>query len=196
MYVAYGPSARRETTYGLDALRRWYDGPVTVVSDEPLPGARYVTSARIDKGARWQKLNLDTLSPYVYTLYLDADTRVQGDIRPAFGLLADGWDVVITASENQQGHWLWHVGEADREATRAAIGFDGLQLQAGVLGVAWNARTRALWQAWREEWQRFQNQDQGAFLRALYRNPVRLWLLGRDWNGGALIAHRFGMARG
>jgi len=47
----------------------------------------------------------------------------------------------------------------------------------------------------RAEWLRFRDQDQAALLRALAIAPVRAWLVGHPWNGGALVDHRFGACR-
>jgi hypothetical protein len=141
-------------------------------------------------------VNLDTLSPYELTLYIDADTRVNGSVTAGFELLESGFDMAIAPSVNQGGTSLmWHIGSDDRRATLDAIGNPlPLQLQAGVM--FFNRLTCApLFRAWREEWLKFENQDQGALLRALHRCPVKIALLGRDWNDGKLIEHHFGRAR-
>ncbi len=151
---------------------------------------------RRDQGGRWAKVNLDRLSPYDLTLYIDADTRVRQDVSAAFELLADGWDVVVAHSAQQGDGWLWHVGEAERNVTAREIGLGGVQLQAGMIGFRKSDAVTRLFSAWRDEWERWQGQDQAALLRALYREPVRVWLLGRPWNGGAVIEHRFGAVRG
>jgi hypothetical protein len=90
---------------------------------------------------------------------------------------------------------LWHIGDKDKGFTLSEIGMEPISLQCGVIFVARNDRTRALWRAWHQEWLRFAGQDQGAFLRALWKHPVRLWLLGRAYNSGVLVQHRFGQAR-
>jgi len=196
LIVAYGANARREAAQHIAALSESMPGlPVVVVAETPIPGARWVHMEQRDRGARWAKLNLDNLAPFDRTLYLDADTRVLGDVSAGFRMLADGWDMAMAASERQGGELCWQCAEAERQATRLETGTEPLGLQAGVMFVRRNDRTAKLFAAWRAEWERWQGQDQGALLRALYRHPVRLWLLGRDWNGGRLIAHRFGMAR-
>ncbi len=144
---------------------------------------------------RWAKLNLDQLSPYDPTLYLDADTRVHGDARAILSILGDGYDLAVAPSTKQGTEALWHIAEDEREATFAELGRDLLQLQGGVIAFRKTAEVHALFAAWREEWQRWRDQDQAALLRALYRCPVRLWLLSNEWNGGALIEHRYGAAR-
>lgn len=146
--------------------------------------------------SRYAKVTLLDWTPFDYTVYLDADTQVYQSIDAGFEMVRDGWDIAIAPSQNQSEHeWLWHCGELDRGHTRGALGYQALQLQAGVFFVAKNTRTHALWRAWRAEWEMYGNQDQGALLRALQRAPVRMWLLGRAWNGGAVIGHHFGAIR-
>ncbi len=194
IYVAYGEAARRECRYSVESLRGHMDVPVSVVCDRPIDGVNSIQWDDPRKGARWAKLNLDTLTPYEYTLYLDADTRVHADLGNVFGILRDGWDMAIAPSTQQGASLLWHVGDAERRATLDGLGnAEALGLQAGVFG--FRRGLGAFWGAWREEWLRYNDQDQAALLRALAREPVRLWLLGRPWNGGALVEHRFGCAR-
>jgi hypothetical protein len=210
LYVAYGDPARREAAASIASLRRWHpDWPVAVVSDEPWSGGGVISimAPDADPGARWAKLNLNTLAPaqWRHILYLDADTLVRQPLDAGFAILADGWDLALTFSENQRGmalgcqDLLWHVGQRERDVTIDELGNPfPLQLQCGVMFVNRTERTARLFAAWREEWQRWRGMDQGAFLRALERAPVRLWLLGRCWNAGGsvggIIEHRFGCA--
>jgi hypothetical protein len=194
VYIARGPQAVNEARLSIMGLRERNDVDVSVIG-EAVEGARRIPFADHSHGARWSKVNLDQLTPYAHTLYLDADTRPQGDITVGFDLLQAGWDVVMTASDAQGNDWLWHVADDEREATLSAVGYAALQLQCGVLWFARNERVGRLFAAWRAEWQRWQGEDQGAFLRALAQVPVKVWLVGRCWNGGAMIQHRFGAVR-
>ena len=194
IYIAYGEAARYEAGESIESLRRWHPLlPISVIG-EPVAGAKRIPFGQCDKGGRWAKVNLYDLSPYEQTLYIDADTRVHQFLDAGFDMLADGWDMVITASGHQGSDMLWHLDEEDREATLREVG-PMLQLQGGLFWFARNERIKRFFEAWRTEWLRFQGQDQGALLRALYRSPLRVWLLGRPWNGGAVVGHRFGFAR-
>jgi hypothetical protein len=73
----------------------------------------------------------------------------------------------------------------------AAVGMSQ-QWQCGVMFVRRNERTERFFKAWHREWGRYGGEDQAAFVRALHRVPLRVWVLGRPWNGGAVIQHRFG----
>lgn len=197
VFIAYGEPARTEATAAIATLRCRHTWPVAVICDRPM-GLRGVTDLIYpdqDIGARWAKVRLDCLSPYDHTLYLDADTRVHQDVDAGFAILDGGWDMVIAPSVHQGPDWLWHCQEGEREDTLVAWGVQPLALQAGVLFLARNERTTQLFSVWQREWEQRKDQDQGALLRALQQAPVRVWLLGRPWNGGAVIAHRFGQAR-
>jgi hypothetical protein len=187
-YVAIGQKAKAEAAESILALRDHDDLPLAVIG----------TTDYVDpmQGSRWAKLNIDKLVPkeWEQIAYLDADTRPRESISTGFEILDDGWDMVIVPSDHQGDDLLWHIDEEEREATLAQT-FLPLQLQAGVFWFARNARTERLFSEWRKEWLRWKGQDQGAFLRALSRVPVRLWLLGFPWNGGAAIAHLFGRTR-
>lgn len=196
-FVAYGAPAVRELGEALSALRKITDLPVAVVSDHKTPyhGVRHINFTRRDTGARWSKLNLDALSPYDYTLYLDADTRVMGDIFAGFEILADGYDFVIAPSRFQHGAVLQHIQQGERELTFSELGTSALlQLQAGVFFFRKSPAVLELFTAWRAEWERFQDQDQAALLRALDKSPVRVWILSYLFNGGELVEHLFGRA--
>lgn len=190
--IAIGAAATASVKCMAATLARYCpELPTTYLTPAPTPDP--VTASRL------AKLHLDTLSPYRRTLYLDADTLVYSSaLLTGFQILADGWDMVIVASGNQGAAFLAHSTPEDAQATRMALGNpEPLQLQAGVMWIHWNAATRQLWQAWRAEYGKHGDKDQGALLRALDVAPVRLWLLGPDFNsyGGAVIKHRFGEAR-
>lgn len=192
--VAVGNRARSEAVSAISSLRQWHDWPVVVVG-EPVAGATVqIPFEHPGYGARRAKLHADELAPWDRFLYLDADTRTRGDLSAGFDILADGWDMAITTSENQEQEWLWHVGDKERAVTEERLG-RVVQLQGGMFYAAKNERTALFFQAWRHEWSRYQGEDQAALLRALQIAPVKLWLLGRDYNGGALVEHRFGRAR-
>jgi hypothetical protein len=147
-------------------------------------------------GARRAKLSLYSLVPAEWQawLYLDADTRVRGDLSAGFGIIADGWDIAIAASDHQDASWLWHAGNDEREVTLEECG-RAVQWQGGVWFAAQRPEVRAFMDAWLAQWERFTTVDQGAFMRALERVPVHVWGLGRAWNGGELVEHLFGRAR-
>lgn len=184
-YIAIGEQASAEARESIKTLRD--NLPVAIIEnksyDDPM------------QASRWAKVNLDKIVPkgWKQCLYLDADTRARESISTGFEILDDGWDWVMVPSEHQED-MLWHLDEEEREATLAEV-IAPLQLQAGVFWFARNERTELLFSEWRREWLRWKGQDQGAFLRALAKAPVKMHLLGWPWNGGAAIAHLFGRTR-
>ena len=189
VYIATNDLSQREVSRAREALRRTSaDLPVTVL-------AKNYEGFTPAQSSRWLKCNIDLLTDYDSTLYMDADTRVQTDISAGFEMLESGFDMVIAPSANQEDECLWHIGEAERYYTFRLFGGTPLQLQAGIFWFVKNERTRAFFAAWRREWLLFKDQDQAAFIRALIKFPIKIWLLGRPWNGGAVIHHYCGRCR-
>lgn len=193
VYVCYGENARSEAAMSIRALRTWQPVmSVSVISATPLGGAKHIPFDDPRFGARWAKLNLDTLSPYDQTLYLDADTRPRASLQPLFAPLEAGYDLVLAPSTQQGDKALWHVETTEREATFDAFGFTPVQLQAGVMAFRKSEAITALFAAWRDEWRG--GQDQAALLRALHRVPVRIWLISSTLSD-QLVLHLFGKAK-
>ncbi len=199
-YVAIGDAAVREQDISAASLLRHNpDLDITVYSEPLEPGIAHENGVRQSRRA---KLTLFEWCPYDAVFYLDADTRVLGDITAGFDILADGWDLALCTSTSQGSNFLWHLDEAERAECLSAAGtyLHPLVYQAGVFFVARNDRTEALFAAWREEWEKRQRMDQGALVRAMHRSPVKVWLLGEPWNSahrgpGELVAHYFGKAK-
>jgi hypothetical protein len=188
--VAYGEQVAASERRACEALAH-------ICPDLPVHIHRERTGQATDSAeSRFAKVTMLDWSPFDHTAYLDADTQIYQPLDAGFQPLDDGWDLAVAPSQNQDEYqWLWHCGEPDREATQLALRYQALQLQAGVFFVAKNERTVALWETWRAEWVKFGDQDQGALLRALHRYPVKVWLLGRPFNGGAVVGHHFGAIR-
>jgi len=104
---------------------------------------------------------------------------------------------VIAPSANQGHNLFAHIDNEEREYTWAQIANPfPLQLQAGVMWFNKSDRVLELFDAWRDEWNKFKRQDQAALIRALQQHPLRIWILGLDWNSrrGAIVDHNFGRA--
>jgi hypothetical protein len=196
VFVAYGDNARREVRLAVASLATHMPGlPAVVFSDNPLPGLTVHLYDDTDPGARLVKLNLDLLAPFDEVLYLDADTRVQQDLSTGFKILEGSWDLAIAPSRAQDSEFLWLCSEAERQDTVEMYSAMPVVLQGGTMFWRSCDRVHALFAAWREEFLLWPGQDQGALLRALARAPARVWLLGRAWAGGGIVAHHFGQAR-
>ena len=195
IYVAYGERARDEFYRSHSLLLRYHDIPVSLVSDRAYPGVSWISFPDLDRGARQAKLSIDLLSPYDQTLYLDADTRPYQYIASGFHSLDDGWDLAICPSTQQGSDFLWRCSKREIAETMDSFSSNRiLSLQGGVMFFSKNNRVHAFFARWREEWAKYKDQDQGAMIRSLAANPLKVWLLGRPWNGGAIIGHVFGRA--
>ena len=121
-----------------------------------------------------------------YILYLDADTEIIASIQFLFDLLKDGWDFVIcknpgrfhVASQMERGD-----NNDECDATFRELGTDQLiQLNGGVFAFQRNERTHKFFTSWHKEWLKYGKRDQAALLRALNRHPVKMYVLGGQWN--------------
>jgi len=196
-YVARGEPARIAAAASAVSLRaQAADLPIRIASDGPIPGFDCIPlPPECDAGGRAAKIRILELVPWDQVLYLDADTFVLTDPSVGFRLLADGWDLALSPSDKQEAESLWHVTEGEREITFDQVGYRPLQLQCGVMFIRRSPETVTFMAVWLEEFNRWGGQDQAAFIRALNRVPLRVYLLGRPFNGGAVIAHHFGRAR-
>lgn len=190
--IAYGDKAEQEAHECLASLRQFHDWPYIIAShiNMQTPGDYDNIQA-----SRYAKVTLDQWSPFDDTLYLDADTRVQGDLSVGFDMLNDGFEMLITYSASQGRENMWHVALDEREATYEEWQCGSiLQLQGGVFWFRRCDNVTRFFEAWRCEWLRWRQFDQAALLRALRVAPVKMHILGRPFNGGAVVQHRHGRA--
>lgn len=205
IYVAYGRRAIGSMRRSIETLKAHHSLPVVVVSDATelqVKGANVLRQTQSGQTniqrSRQAKLNLFKYVPpkWKSILYLDADTEVRGSLTGGFKLLETGWDLVIAPSTAQDRELFHHVEDAERIYTIEALRFiRPLQLQAGVMFIRRSPAMIQFFKVWRKEWGRFKGQDQAALIRALDELPIRICLVGHDYNGGALVEHYFGRAR-
>lgn len=193
-YIVYGDQAKVAADHSLMTLRQHNTRPIHVIGNRELKDSTLFEFIGWGAPGRWAKTNLDRLSPFSRTCYLDADTIIHSDLSIGFAILRDGWDIVIAPSVNQNERWLDHIESAEKLETLTALGEKFLQLQAGVIWFD-TGRCKKLFQYWRAEWNRFRDQDQAALLRALYKSPVKVWLLGHPWSNGENIRHLHGQIK-
>lgn len=198
-YSAYGAEAVKEAKASIASLSVSNPGlAVCVVSDDPKP-FRQIAPILIpypsDPFGRNAKLSMEKLSPFALSLYLDADTRIYGDLSLFFNALEDGFDFVATLSLNQGDKWLWHIEEDEREKVLSEIGFFSAQVQGGVWGFRKTDAVKDFFGEWRNLYAGAGEREQGRMQLAFHRKPMKTYFVGRDFNGGAIVSHRFGQAR-
>jgi len=190
-YVAFGVPARKAATLSIrGAKRNMPNVPVAVVSDAPLGAGEdvFIEAPDRDIGGRIAKLKVFELAPagWTYILYLDADTEVIGDATLFFKLLADGWEFVITKDPHRHdllkhmhrtGQDEEHIVTVGKAATEETLALNG-----GVWAFRRCARTKTFFKRWFTEWDKYGQRDQPGLIRALYAHPLRMVVLGNEWN--------------
>ncbi len=189
-YVAYGPPARGCCKAAITSFQKFMPGiEVALASDKALGAEDHLfTLPDEDIGGRAAKVQIYDVVPndWEYILYLDADTEVIADISFLYQLLEDGFDMVICKNPDKYhvARKMVRTDNADEcNLTFKQIGTDEvLQLNGGVFAFQRNERTKAFFRCWHEEWQRYGKRDQAALLRSLWKHPLKMYVLGNEWN--------------
>lgn len=186
--VAFGKPSRRCAVRCIESFKKHSDAPVALASTKPLGREDvFVERDDIDIGGRLAKLAAYEAAPnWRYVLYLDADTEILGDISFFFKLLADGWEAVICkdmAKYHIARMMIRPDNRAEFEETMNVIGCEEvMQYNGGVFAFRRCPNVERFFKLWNKEWQKYAGRDQGALLRALHKNPVKLLVLGNQWN--------------
>jgi len=188
--VAFGDPARMACLRMMKSAKRHMpEIPICLCSDRKIgPEDVLVIHPDTDVGGRRAKLRAYELSPAEWksVLYLDADTEVVGDIRFYFQLIEDGWEFVIckdphlmdTMHAFRRRNNLAELAETER----AVHTLHTTQINGGVWAFGRNERIARFFARWQAEWERYAQRDQGALVRALYADPLKIYLLGNQWN--------------
>ncbi len=209
--VAYGEPARRCAERLIASIRVHMPTiPVAVASDTLLPEADInIPHPDADLGGRTVKVKMFDLAPQEWEeiLYLDADTELTADISFLFGALEDGWEVVCTKDQDDYDliYSLWRRDNQEHALGKKALGSSrALQLAGGVMAFRRTPATALFFKTWYAEWFRMARRDQGALIRSMYKHPVKLLVLGNEWNSftgiftgttAGVLHHRGGPAR-
>jgi len=189
--VAFGGPARRSGKRLLSSIKKHMpDVPVCVCGASKLGGEDvFIRQPDSDVGGRRNKLRAYELAPAEWTavLYLDADTEVVAPIHRYFEWIEAGWEFVIC----KDPHLMDTMHAFERRNNKVELAqikeeistLHALQINGGVWAFQHdNARVAAFFQRWRENWEEHAQRDQGALLRALYADPLKILWLGNEWN--------------
>jgi hypothetical protein len=187
LYIAYGQKAVENVALSARLLKEQApDLPIAAVTDaEAIPGVDYlIRHVDLDRGARAIKTRIYSLSPFYKTLFMDADTEIQSSPQHGFDLLelvdlVIGQDTVRIFNRNHHPHMIRSEVEATIKETGSG---EFCYYNTGVMFFRRSERIKALMQEWHQEWTRFGAQDQPAFFRAMYHNPVRIASMRNPWN--------------
>jgi len=188
--VAFGDPARKCALRLMRSSKKHMpEVPICLCSDRKIgPEDILVVEPDSDIGGRRAKLKAYSLTPAEWTsvLYLDADTEVVGDIRFYFQLIEDGWEFVIC----KDPHLMDTMHSFRRtnnhlelsETAKKIYTLHTLQWNGGVWAFGRNARIKRFFARWLKEWERHAQRDQGALIRAMYTEPLKVYVLGNEWN--------------
>jgi hypothetical protein len=188
--VAFGEQARQCAENLMHSARHHMpDIPIALCAETPI-GLEdiFIKHPDADVGGRRAKLKAYELTPPEWTevLYLDADTEITADISFYFDLISDGWEFVICKDPHlmdtmQSFKRANNSAEYDYTADKIHT-MNTLQFNGGVWAFGRNERVAAFFQRWQAEWERYAQRDQGALIRAMYGDPLKIYVLGNEWN--------------
>lgn len=207
VYVAYGQEAKMCLANSARSLRETNrDLKVIVITDEPIDGFDCIIREDDHAGARLARFDVASLSHFEKTCYLDADTTILCSLEPGFAML-DAFDLVLAMDGKHTVQYVARMtsrvpfSKEELHATVKDVGTGMVTLHnCGLMFFKPVESIKQLFRVWREEWERFGKRDQLAFVRALYRNPVRMATLPHAWNTGhvpkaEVVLHHWGEAR-
>ena len=189
--VAFGEPARKCANRCIRSCKRMMPTvPVALCAVSPLNVGEdiFIEHEDTDIGGRTAKLAAYKLAPaeWEYVLYLDADTEPIESLDFIFKTLAKGWDIVICKDMAKYAvakFMLRADNKPEATVTWDLMGTDEtMQYNGGLFGFRRSVETEEFFKLWNYEWQVYAGRDQGALLRALYTHPVKLFLLGNQWN--------------
>jgi hypothetical protein len=188
--VAFGEPSRWCAELLMKSIKAYMpDIPIALCAAKPI-GLEdvFIQEADSDVGGRRAKLKAYELAPAEWesVLYLDADTEVVAPIYQYFQWVEDGWELVICKDPHLMDELTAFERRNNRpeteETAQALSTWRALQFNGGVWAFGRSERIARFFQRWQDEWERHAQRDQGALLRALYADPLRVWLLGNEWN--------------
>jgi hypothetical protein len=189
--VAFGDPARACAQHMMaTAKKQLPDVPIALCAAAPI-GIEdvFILQPDSDVGARRAKLAAYELAPAEWqsVLYLDADTEVVSpDVRLYFDLIEDGWEFVICKdiqSNEELRNVQAKVGGGEAAETLQVVGtWHVLQFNGGAWSFGRNERVAAFFRRWQMEWEKNAGRDQASLLRAMYSDPLKVYLLGNEWN--------------
>jgi hypothetical protein len=190
--VAFGDPARACAQRMMETAKQHMpEIPIALCSDRKI-GPEDVLIDDVpdsDIGGRRAKLRAYELSPAEWesVLYLDADTEViSPDARFFFQLIEDGWEFVICKDPHLMDtmhSFRRNTNLQELQETAEKIHtMHTLQYNGGVWAFARNDRVKRFFDRWLAEWEVHAQRDQGALIRAMYTEPLKVYLLGNEWN--------------
>lgn len=188
--VAFGDPARKCALRMMaSAKKHMPEIPIALCAAKKIgPEDVLIKQPDSDIGGRRAKIRAYELAPAEWTsvLYLDADTEIVGDIRFFFQLIEDGWEFVITKDPHLMD--TMHAFKRRNNSVELKETADQihtlhtLQYNGGVWAFGRGPRIKRFFARWLAGWEKYAGRDQAALIRAMYTEPLRVYLLGNEWN--------------
>lgn len=191
VYVSYGDQALECAVRAIKSAKKFLPQIKVVLISEVsgLGEDIHIYHTDDDIGARSVKTMIYDLIPneFEYVLYLDADTEIiSEDVYVLLDFLQDGWDWVMCINPAQYVLTREMARPDNKEEIDELFVLHGtdemLQLNGGVFAFRRNDKTRKVMTEWHKEWNKYGKRDQAAFDRAYYNNPLKLYVLGEEFN--------------
>jgi hypothetical protein len=218
VYMSFGEKAAIEAANSIRSLRNVnLKIPITSIGNTPVNGTQFIrwmgeSPYNLERARNFKflagcvKPHIFELSPYDYTLYIDADTEYISDITPGFDQLGK-YDFCIAeelkrlkelhAPADENGKWELPITEW--KETMKIVGEDVKFLNSGVIFFRKSAANKRLFLEWSKEWSKYNNWDeQMALMRAInLHSDVKVLHLSPDWNHphreqARIIFHNYG----
>jgi len=188
--VAFGDPARRCALRMMESAKTFMpDVPICLCAKRGIgPEDVLIKHPDSDIGGRRAKLRAYELAPAEWqaVLYLDADTKVVAPIHQYFEWIESGWEFVICKDPHLMDtmHAFRRRGNSIelRDTERQIRTLHTLQYNGGVWAFGRNKRVQAFFARWLAEWEQYAGRDQAALIRAMYAEPLKVLLLGNEWN--------------
>ena len=188
--VAFGNPARRCAQKLIQTIKKHMpEIPICLCASSKIGGEDILIKEEdSDIGGRRAKLKAYELTPAEWesVLYLDADTEVVGNIRFYFELIEDGFEFVIAKDPHLMDTMFAfrrHNNTEEMAETADKIHtLHTLQINGGVWSFGRGERVARFFARWQAEWEKYAQRDQGALVRAMYTEPLKLYILGNHWN--------------
>jgi hypothetical protein len=188
--VAFGDPARTCALQMMQSAKKFMPKiPIALAADRKVgPEDILIKQPDSDIGGRRAKLRAYELAPKEWdsVLYLDVDTTICANISFYFELIEDGWEFVIckdphlmdTMHSFQRRNNSVELKEIEDEIYTLHT----LQFNGGVWAFGRNGRIAGFFKRWQKEWEKHAQRDQGALIRAMYTDPLKVYVLGNEWN--------------
>jgi hypothetical protein len=189
--VAFGNPARKAALKMMQTAKAHMpDVPIALCAAKKIgPEDVLIVQPDSDVGGRRAKLKAYELAPAEWqaVLYLDADTELVAPIYRFFEWIEDGWEFVICKDPHLMDTMhAFKRGVANlpdlKEVEKKTGTLHAMQWNGGVWAFARNPRVARFFARWQVEWEKYAQRDQGALVRAMYAEPLKMLLLGNEWN--------------